>query len=198
RTSYNQSIDNGRDQAGADGRGRAAGGAGSRQQGEEEIRGEEVVGGGAVGVGHRGRQLRHLQKPHHGPVHRVPGEPGFGRYRRVQCRLGQLQPRLPLPLHLALAQDASGVPPRQPRVGVPEVRSLSGARRLPYPLPHTHAVYLSLHCLSPQMYLFSSLSVYSIRVRVTPFVVPELSVTLYPIDKLEYGSGDSCRCPCIL
>lgn len=31
----------------------------------------------------------------------------------------------PLPLHLTLAQDPSGVPPRQSRLGVPEVRSLS-------------------------------------------------------------------------
>ncbi|GMS82443.1 hypothetical protein PENTCL1PPCAC_4618, partial [Pristionchus entomophagus] len=123
-----QRLKHGRDQAGADGRGRAAaGGCGRRsrrRQGEEEIRGEKVVGGGAVGVGHRGGQLRHLPQPHHGPVHRVPGEPGIGRDGRVQRRLGQLQPRLPLPLHLALAQDASGVPSRQPRVGVPEVRSL--------------------------------------------------------------------------
>uniref|UniRef100_A0A0A8XQ83 Uncharacterized protein n=1 Tax=Arundo donax TaxID=35708 RepID=A0A0A8XQ83_ARUDO len=25
---------------------------------------------------HRGGQLRHLPQPHHGPLHRVPGEPG--------------------------------------------------------------------------------------------------------------------------
>jgi hypothetical protein len=25
-----------------------------------------------VGLGHRRRQLRHLPKPHHGPLHRVP------------------------------------------------------------------------------------------------------------------------------
>jgi hypothetical protein len=35
--------------------------------------------------------------------------------------------RVPLPLHLALAQDATGVPTGQPRVGVPEVRQISGA-----------------------------------------------------------------------
>ena len=44
--------------------------------GEEEVRGEEVERGGAVGLGHRGGQLRHLPQPHHGPVHRVPGQPG--------------------------------------------------------------------------------------------------------------------------
>ena len=43
---------------------------------EEEVRGEEVERGSAVGLGHRGGQLRHLQEPHHGPVHRVPGQPG--------------------------------------------------------------------------------------------------------------------------
>lgn len=40
-----------------------------------------MVGGGAVGVGHRGGQLRHLPQPHHGPVHRVPGEPGMQRVK---------------------------------------------------------------------------------------------------------------------
>ncbi|GMT22172.1 hypothetical protein PFISCL1PPCAC_13469, partial [Pristionchus fissidentatus] len=117
-------IDNGcRDQAGADGRRRAAGGC---LHGEEAIRGEEVVGGRSLGVGHSGGQLCHLPQPHHGSVHRVPGESGFGCERRVQRRVGQLQPRLPLPLHLPLAQDPPGVPSRQQRVGVPEVRSLRG------------------------------------------------------------------------
>ncbi|GMT13424.1 hypothetical protein PFISCL1PPCAC_4721, partial [Pristionchus fissidentatus] len=121
------SIDNGRrDQAGANGRGRAAAGGGRGRQGQEEIRGEEVVGGRSLGVGHCGGQLRHLPQPHHGSVHRVPGESGIGAVGRVQRRVGHVQPRLPLPLHLALAQDPSGVPPRQQRVGVPEVRSLRG------------------------------------------------------------------------
>ena len=31
---------------------------------------------GSVGLGHRGGQLRHLSQPHHGPLHRVPGQPG--------------------------------------------------------------------------------------------------------------------------
>jgi hypothetical protein len=30
----------------------------------------------ALGLGHCRRQLRHLQKPHHGPVYRLPGQPG--------------------------------------------------------------------------------------------------------------------------
>lgn len=40
----------------------------------------------------------------------------------------QLTPtaRLPLPLHLAMAQDATGLPARQPGLGVPEVRPVEG------------------------------------------------------------------------
>ena len=30
----------------------------------------------SVGLGHRGGQLRHLPQPHHGPLHRVPGQSG--------------------------------------------------------------------------------------------------------------------------
>ena len=41
-----------------------------------QVRGQEVERGGSVGLGHRRRQLRHLQEPHHGPLHRVPGQPG--------------------------------------------------------------------------------------------------------------------------
>ena len=80
--------------------------------------------GGALGVGHRGRQLRHLPQPHHGSVHRVSGESGVGHVRGVHGGVGDVQPRLPLPLHLALAQDASSLPARQSRLGVPEIRTL--------------------------------------------------------------------------
>jgi hypothetical protein len=45
-----------------------------------------------------------------------------------------VQPRVPLPLYLALAQDAAGVPAGQQRVGVPEVRPLSGAKPADRPL----------------------------------------------------------------
>jgi hypothetical protein len=38
--------------------------------------------------------------------------------------------RVPLPLHLALAQDTTGLPARQPRLGVPEVRPINAL--------HTH------------------------------------------------------------
>ena len=53
--------------------------------------------GGSVGLGHRRRQLRHLQEPHHGPLHRVPGQPGpfsfpiwwiFQRLPRSEISLG--------------------------------------------------------------------------------------------------------------
>ena len=38
-----------------------------------QVRGEEVERRGVVGLGHRRGQLRHLQEPHHGPLHRVSG-----------------------------------------------------------------------------------------------------------------------------
>ena len=46
--------------------------------------------GGSVGLGHRRRQL---QEPHHGPLHRVPGQPGpiwwiFQRLLRSEISLG--------------------------------------------------------------------------------------------------------------
>ena len=44
--------------------------------GQEEVRGEEVERRGSVGLGHRRRQLRHLPKPHHGSLHRMPGQSG--------------------------------------------------------------------------------------------------------------------------
>ncbi|OOQ87602.1 hypothetical protein PEBR_15791 [Penicillium brasilianum] len=37
--------------------------------------------------------------------------------------------RIPLPLHLAMAEDPAGMPTRQPRLGVPEVRTVDGAGR---------------------------------------------------------------------
>ncbi|KAL5669002.1 hypothetical protein ACJX0J_021223, partial [Zea mays] len=59
---------------------------------------------------HRGGQLRHLPQPHHGPLHRVPGEPGERHQRGVHRRLGNLQPCIPLPLYQPLAKDPSSVP----------------------------------------------------------------------------------------
>ena len=58
-----------------------------------QVRGQEVERGGSVGLGHRRRQLRHLQEPHHGPLHRVPGQPGpiwwiFQRLLRSEISLG--------------------------------------------------------------------------------------------------------------
>ena len=38
-----------------------------------QVRGEKVERRCIVGLGHRGGQLRHLQEPHHGPLHRMPG-----------------------------------------------------------------------------------------------------------------------------
>ena len=92
---------------------------------------------GSMGLGHRGGQLRHLQEPHHGPVHRVPGQPGQRHQRGVHRGLGDVQPRLPLPLHLQVAEDPAGVPPGQQGLGVPEVRTLRtrrGRRRQQIPV----------------------------------------------------------------
>ena len=88
------------------------------------VRGEEMERVRAVGLGHRGGQLRHLQEPHHGPVHRVPGQPGQRHQRGVHSGLGDVQPRLPLPLHLQVAQDQERLPPVQPGLGVPEIRKI--------------------------------------------------------------------------
>ena len=41
-----------------------------------QVRGEAVARQRAVVLGHPGGDLRHLPQPHHGPVHRVPGQPG--------------------------------------------------------------------------------------------------------------------------
>ena len=45
----------------------------------------------SLGVGHCGRQLCHLPQPHHGPLHRVPGQPGVCHERGVHGCLGYLQ-----------------------------------------------------------------------------------------------------------
>ena len=60
--------------------------------------------GCALGVGHRRRQLRDLPQSHYGSLHRVPGQPVFSHFRRVQRRLGRVQPRFPLSLHFTVAQ----------------------------------------------------------------------------------------------
>ena len=81
---------------------------------------------GSVGLGYRGGQLRHLQEPHHGPLHRVPGQPGQRHQRGVHRGLGDVQPCLPLPLHLQVAEDSPGLSLGQQGLGVPEVRALGG------------------------------------------------------------------------
>uniref|UniRef100_A0A0E0K482 Uncharacterized protein n=1 Tax=Oryza punctata TaxID=4537 RepID=A0A0E0K482_ORYPU len=95
-----------------------------RRQEGQALRDQEVERRLPLGLGYRRGQLRHLPQPHHGPLHRVPGEPGERHQRGVHRRLGSLQPCIPLPLHQPLAQDPSSVPSRQQRVGVPEVWSL--------------------------------------------------------------------------
>ncbi|GAK66930.1 uncharacterized protein PAN0_015c5154 [Moesziomyces antarcticus] len=87
-------------------------------------------------------------KPHHGSLHRMPSKPGLSNYRGMHRRVGPVQrtyptipftraqinadnrardqtARLPLPLHLALAQDQTGLPTRQQRMGTSKVRPMS-------------------------------------------------------------------------
>ncbi|KAI4109493.1 MAG: hypothetical protein L6R37_000468 [Teloschistes peruensis] len=54
-------------------------------------------------------------------LHRMSSKPTVGYKRRMYGSLGNLQPCLPLPLHLPLAKDASSLPVGQPRLGIPEV-----------------------------------------------------------------------------
>ena len=70
-----------------------------------------------VGLGHPGH-LCHLPEPHHGPVHRVPGQPVQRDQPGVHRGLGDVQPRLPLPLHLQEAKDQECLSPLQPGLGV--------------------------------------------------------------------------------
>ena len=55
-------------------------------------------------------------------VHRLPGEPGRRQQWRVHGGVGHVQPPVPLPLHFKVAQDQVRLPPRQQRMGIPEVR----------------------------------------------------------------------------
>ena len=61
-------------------------------------------------------------KPHPTRHHCLRRRPGPRRRRGLQHRVGLLWARLPPRLHLALAEDALGLPAVQPRVGVCEDR----------------------------------------------------------------------------
>ncbi len=104
-----------------------------------------------LGLGHRGRQLRHLQKPHHGSLYRMSSKPGIRYERGVHCCLGHLQrkeqhpahtcttgsrgmlltrrvaARISLPLHLEMAQGPSSLPAGQQGLGIPKVWQISVA-----------------------------------------------------------------------
>lgn len=41
--------------------------------------------------------------------HRMSSQPGRGYYRGVYCRMGHMQPRFPLSLHLEMAQNSSSL-----------------------------------------------------------------------------------------
>mmetsp|Transcript_16529 Transcript_16529/g.39679 ORF Transcript_16529/g.39679 Transcript_16529/m.39679 type:complete len:208 (+) Transcript_16529:281-904(+) len=117
-------IDDGRSGSGSSGkqfRQRASGG-------QAAVRDQEVERRRTLGLGHRCGQLCHLPQSHHGPLHRVPGQPRFSDERGVHSGVGRVQPRLPLPLHLPVAQDTERLPTLQRRVGVPEVWALAHRR----------------------------------------------------------------------
>ena len=50
--------------------------------------------------------------------HRVPGRLALVRLVRLHGRVGRVQSRIPFSLHQSVAQDASGLPARQSRVGL--------------------------------------------------------------------------------
>ena len=70
----------------------------------------------------RRRHLRHLPQQAVRAVDRGAGQPRARGRRRLLDRVGLLRPRLPPRLHLALAEDALGLPALQPRVGVRQDR----------------------------------------------------------------------------
>jgi hypothetical protein len=90
----------------------------------------------------------------------MPGQPSVRHQRRVHSRLGHLQrasaslcefsqltvtARIPLPLHLPMAQDAPSVSARQPRLGVPEVRSVEEVREMVF----THTAFMGEKAKGP-------------------------------------------------
>lgn len=67
-----------------------------------------------------------------------------------------MQARLPLPLHLTLAQDPSSLPSRQQRLGIPEVRPINHCfrhfdrlRRPTLASPYSHAFQRRLPATQP-------------------------------------------------
>ena len=56
--------------------------------------------------------------------YRMSSQPRSRYHRRVHRRLGHLQPRFPLSLHIEMAEDTSSLPARQPRLGVSKVWSV--------------------------------------------------------------------------
>ena len=74
-----------------------------------------------MGVGHRDGQLRHLQEPHPGKVHRVSGQPDR---RGLQAGMGNLQPRVSLTLHHQVVEDEKRVSDGQQRMGDQKSRKL--------------------------------------------------------------------------
>lgn len=72
--------------------------------------------------------MGYLQRPY---THSKPiiGIPFSSLSMNVLTNISLSTARIPLPLHLPMAQDPTGMPTRQPRLGVPEVRTVDGAGR---------------------------------------------------------------------
>jgi hypothetical protein len=88
----------------------------------------------------------------HDTRHRLSSQPGICHQRGMHRSLGHLQrkapsisitshvtdftqARIPLPLHLALAEDSSSLPPGQQRLGIPKVRPINNRFRHSEPSP---------------------------------------------------------------
>merc|ERR1711907_537406 len=97
-------------------------GKGDNMPAVQAIRSEEMERGGVVVMGHCGRQLRNLPESHHGSMHRMPG---VHKRWRLPCRMGSMQPCIPLPLHLTMAQDTQCLSALSKGVGARKIRQLA-------------------------------------------------------------------------
>jgi hypothetical protein len=81
----------------------------------------------ALGLGYCRRQLCHLPQPHHGPLHRLPGQPSVGDIRRVHRCLGYLQCRFRSFTTIHLSSQANTEYSSMPSTST---ASLAGSRRV--------------------------------------------------------------------
>lgn len=126
---------------------------------------ETVERSRAVGVGHRRRQLRHLPQPHHGPVHRLPGQPSKCHQRGMHRRLGYLQCKASLYQQQTDEADKSSSTPSTStasRAGLRPVKSArsttatGSSRSMGVKSGGRHMHRLALRCLHDATWLMSS------------------------------------------